>query len=1055
MPKKIKILAKLIVLTILITNYYAPTVWAEYKPNLVDNMAEVKMEYITWENKDKDIIDESVGYDYGDTLQLAFQKGQANITGTGYNKNLPEYIADSTGTRSPGQGLEILSGTKVDIVLGDNFTASREIKDITIFQGGFTEPHKFQFTGKCIYEISYSTVSSKDKFSKFVTVDNSGAESGKAQRIKLSGFGRPIKDIWALRIVLKLPQGYFGGVLQEVDINMTEDKELRKDFVRYVENPTEDKTYTATVKNEVANVLSTGIGVNMLTRPEVQWHHMDFYSDKDWGIFYDLLKWQEPSLIRHGGFYSKDFITDDGKFTVETEKMQHYLKMVNYMEERQIPYYFSGWDSKLSWVNGIGEYDIETYTNALVKLVDYMVNTVKAKYFVGLNIKNEPDGSYYQITGWEDKFFETDKILHNKLKAVGLRDKIKLIGGETTTYWAVDSEIKAHNKYKEYYDILSIHEYKSTSEWNITKLPSGKMRNSQLIAGDYKKRLDNQKDNFKDKPIMLGEYGATDKDVLYNDTLSQVEFAMQSINAGISGALYWKYSGGNAVAKDKSLLLDVDGYRIKPNANLFYPVAAFSKYTRLNSNVYKYDYTGGSDQNKIQRVFLNAFKAPDGNVTFKLMNNGFEEKEVVLNVEIPTDKTTFNIISLSENQKEQGLINDGSINLNNGKLSFKIKPRSIVTVTSFELGDVSLPLTVGKLGNDGSKQGMKNDEITVKLNNLKVEFSDQKPVLVNNRTMVPMRAIFEKFGAEVKWDEATRSVTGTKGAMKVNLTIDQAIAFNNGKEVTLDVPAQIIGGRTMVPLRFIGEALGAQVGWDGSTKTVSITTNNDNMPNATPTPVSETSQPGNDNSLSKTFNITGKILLQEDFGKAKTDVSKEGFVNENKLKIWDLRGWRYPKSNINITEDKKLFVTPRNFQEESGILLSKGLEGLNQGYNVDFTVRFENQPYLIIRGNGMMINYAGGWRFVKSDWSDNYIVGDSKMLPNQDNRVRISVKPLNKGAEISVFVNAEDKPVLSYIMDEYDFTRARQFGFNAFGAAKEEKDLVSCTFDDIIISTLK
>jgi len=79
----------------------------------------------------------------------------------------------------------------------------------------------------------------------------------------------------------------------------------------------------------------------------------------------------------------------------------------------------------------------------------------------------------------------------------------------------------------------------------------------------------------------------------------------------------------------------------------------------------------------------------------------------------------------------------------------------------------------------------------------------------------------EALGLEVGWDEDTQTVTATKGDVEVKLAVGGQ-AYVNGKLVNLDVPAKIISGRTMVPVRFMSEAMGWHVGWDGDTQTITI-----------------------------------------------------------------------------------------------------------------------------------------------------------------------------------------------------------------------------------------
>ncbi len=99
---------------------------------------------------------------------------------------------------------------------------------------------------------------------------------------------------------------------------------------------------------------------------------------------------------------------------------------------------------------------------------------------------------------------------------------------------------------------------------------------------------------------------------------------------------------------------------------------------------------------------------------------------------------------------------------------------------------------------------------------------DQMPVMVNDRVLVPMRGIFEALGAEVSWDDATQTASGVKDGKTVSLAIGSTNATVNGAAVTLDVPAQLVNDRTMVPVRFISESLGTQVEWDDANQTVIV-----------------------------------------------------------------------------------------------------------------------------------------------------------------------------------------------------------------------------------------
>lgn len=112
--------------------------------------------------------------------------------------------------------------------------------------------------------------------------------------------------------------------------------------------------------------------------------------------------------------------------------------------------------------------------------------------------------------------------------------------------------------------------------------------------------------------------------------------------------------------------------------------------------------------------------------------------------------------------------------------------------------------------------------ISVYLDNEKINF-DVEPIIVKGRTMVPMRAIFEKLGAEVEWDGETRTAKATRDGYSISIIIGaEFMADSYGKAIKLDAPAMITGGRTLIPLRAVSEAFKCDVKWDGETRTVNI-----------------------------------------------------------------------------------------------------------------------------------------------------------------------------------------------------------------------------------------
>ncbi len=99
------------------------------------------------------------------------------------------------------------------------------------------------------------------------------------------------------------------------------------------------------------------------------------------------------------------------------------------------------------------------------------------------------------------------------------------------------------------------------------------------------------------------------------------------------------------------------------------------------------------------------------------------------------------------------------------------------------------------------------------------------PVIINGRTLVPIRAIIEAFGGNVNWDEGTRTVTLTMQDDTIHLVIDSSLAYCNNTPSTLDVSPAIINGRTMLPIRYVAQGFNLGVAWNNETRTVYVIRN--------------------------------------------------------------------------------------------------------------------------------------------------------------------------------------------------------------------------------------
>ncbi len=103
-------------------------------------------------------------------------------------------------------------------------------------------------------------------------------------------------------------------------------------------------------------------------------------------------------------------------------------------------------------------------------------------------------------------------------------------------------------------------------------------------------------------------------------------------------------------------------------------------------------------------------------------------------------------------------------------------------------------------------------------------FADQRPIILEGRTMIPVRGLLENLGYDINWDDATKTVI-IKSYMnddELRVTVGSNVIYKNGEAITIDVPATIMNGRTMIPVRAIVEAFGYKIEWNESERTVTV-----------------------------------------------------------------------------------------------------------------------------------------------------------------------------------------------------------------------------------------
>ena len=229
----------------------------------------------------------------------------------------------------------------------------------------------------------------------------------------------------------------------------------------------------------------------------------------------------------------------------------------------------------------------------------------------------------------------------------------------------------------------------------------------------------------------------------------------------------------------------------------------FSK-TYYDNTAYLYSRTANSMvREQLLEDFLDYAVSDDARYIYYSRDNGTAVE--VLRYDLETKET----VTIIDSTDDFAMVEDCIY-------SFNANHHEIYTLDGELIGSAAL----------GGAESVNTLELTIgsdsMLVNGQMQQLNQPPVIISDRTMVPVRAITEGLGGAVEWDGETRTVSIDKDGKRIEIVIDSDIAKVNGADVPLDAPAVIENETTLVPIRFISEEFGCNVGWNGETQTVTI-----------------------------------------------------------------------------------------------------------------------------------------------------------------------------------------------------------------------------------------
>jgi len=248
------------------------------------------------------------------------------------------------------------------------------------------------------------------------------------------------------------------------------------------------------------------------------------------------------------------------------------------------------------------------------------------------------------------------------------------------------------------------------------------------------------------------------------------------------------------------------------------------------SQLYKYDYISVINYSLIDN---------DSKGEWNILNIFIKYKETPDNITLDFARSVYNTatevdynVYAQYGNKKINITKDvyiypydtNKINVSRGTLKFKEPGNYNLT---FEYQGLRETVSITGLNSNAFEyitDKKPDNYVNVKVYDQYIDFSsiNQWPIIENDRTMVPLRAVFEVLNCNVKWEESSKSAVVEHGSTKIIIPANSTTAYINGKANSLDVPAKIVNDRIMIPLRFVSEAIEKTVIWDDPNKTVLI-----------------------------------------------------------------------------------------------------------------------------------------------------------------------------------------------------------------------------------------
>lgn len=449
--------------------------------------------------------------------------------------------------------------------------------------------------------------------------------------------------------------------------------------------------------------LDIGIGWNEATCLEGRWVSGDF-SIEDWDRYFGLMEWSGCHWLRHAvtiSDWEPENDNDDPqktewtKLAFDSEKMKRHYIFFDQAEKRGIKVLVTNWRLGTRWMTNQDKNWIlahpdsnEEFAEAIAALIYHLKVHKKYQCIWALSLWNEPNGTW-AYTGPKSNYPETFWPLYlavdRQLRRLGIRDDIQLLGPDTSTGGKPEHILEMLARYGSILDIICDHDY---SAFRGEKMDKSIAAYSKLIEG--LRRIPG-----KEMPFVIGEFGnygagsqAVDVDSLvYDGALSTTEYLIRMLNNGVAGLARWEFHIYGDTWRNFGALTQNDPvYIFKPYGPVYYIHSITSRYVKPGWKVME---TSISDDP--EGIFSTVLSSPDNNnLTIIILNDKMIPVRVKILIDKSLNKPVLHHMSVSRTMPE-GIELHENILTEDGTFEIMLLPRSVSTITSLPVGDLSLP----------------------------------------------------------------------------------------------------------------------------------------------------------------------------------------------------------------------------------------------------------------------------------------------------------------------------------------------------------------------------